>query len=405
MGARTPEITVNPDLLRWARETIGFDVKTAAKKVAVEPAVIREWEKEASSISIAKLRKIANAYKRSLALFFLSQVPAVPAFPPDFRTLDSTKTDDLSPEVRLAVRRAQRNREFYVELQEAFGEKWASLNFSFSLEEDAGNLAAQLRERIGIDTATQFAWQDKSEALKRWVNAVERLGILVFQMSLPLGEMRAFCLRDHSLPPAIVLNTKDDQHGRIFSLMHEMSHILLKQEDIEKIKIKRGEQEAHKSIEGFANSFAGSFLVPADSLLQNQYAKEYLSSKSDNSFQRLKGQYKVSGEVILRRFLDLAQITEREYQEKRNVINREIEQYREREQAKKRDKKGFRSVSMESFQRAGALLTAHTFKAIEQGKISEADAARFYEIKQQHISKIKKLSELRGQQGDYDNGH
>ena len=395
MASHAPEIRVNPGVLKWARETIGFDIPKAAKKIAVKPELVREWEEHEQEIPITRLRKVANAYKRSLALFLLPAAPAVAAFPPDFRTLDSTKTDELSPETRLAVRKAQRNREFFVELLESLGQKRQRIDLSFSLDDNPSELAARFRKRIGIELKTQSEWQDKSAALKAWIGVVESHGILVFQMSLPLAELRAFCLRDHSLPPAVVLNTKDDPHGRIFSLFHEISHLLIKQSDIDQLTQRKGEVEAHKIVEWFANNFAGSFLVPEDSLLANPFAKRYLESKSDYDLQRLKGQYKVSGEVILRRFLNLGFITQKEYRTKKAEIDRDMENYREKLAKKNKDKKGFRSVSMESFQRAGVLLTSKAFSAMAEGKVTGSEVARFYEVKQKQVAKIKGLLERR----------
>lgn len=395
MASHTPEIKISPSVLKWARETIGFDVPTAAKKISVKPAVVQSWEENESDISIAKLRKIANAYKRSLALFLLPIAPVAPAFPPDFRTLDSTKTETLSPATRLSVRKAQRNREFYVELLETLDQKRQEINLSFSLDDNPVELANQFRRRIGISVETQFAWDDKNTALRNWVAALENFGVLVFQMSLPLEELRAFCLRDHTLPPAVVLNTKDDQHGRIFSLFHEVSHLLIKQSDIDVLINRKGEADGHKIVEWFANSFAGSFIVPQESLMENRYAKQYLSTKSDSALQWLRSQYKVSAEVILRRFLDLGAISEKEYREKKASLDREIKDYRERQKKKSKKKGGFRSVSMESFQRAGVLVTSKTFDAMERGKISSSDVARFYEINQKHIPRIRGILDRR----------
>lgn len=395
MASHAPEIKVNPGLLKWARETIGFDIPKAAKKIAVKPELVQDWEEHEREISITRLRKVANAYKRSLALFLLPAAPAIAAFPPDFRTLDSTKTDTLSSGTRLAVRKAQRNREFFVELLDSLGQKRQRIDLSFSIDDNPSELAAHFRKRIGIELKTQAGWDDKSAALKTWIAAVESQGILVFQMSLPLTELRAFCLRDHSLPPAVVLNTKDDAHGRIFSLFHEVSHLLIKQSEIDQLTQRKGEVEAHKIVEWFANNFAGSFLVPEDSLLSNPYAKRYLETKSDYDLQRLKGQYKVSGEVILRRFLNLNLITQKEYREKKAAMDLEIEQYRERQEKKNKEKKGFRSVSMESFQRAGVLLTSKAFNAMAEGKVTGTEVARFYEVKQKQIGKIKGLLDRR----------
>lgn len=389
MPSISPQLKVNPEILRWARETIGYDLSVASKKISVKPEVLKNWERTESAISIPRLRNIANVYKRSLGLFLLADVPRIAAFPPDFRTLDSTRTEGLSPDVRLAIRKAERNREFYVELNEVLEEEVPNISKIFSLLENPEELAADFREYINVSLGDQAKWGDKGEALKGWISSIENIGILVFQMPMPISELRAFCLRGNSLPPAIVLNTKDDIHGRIFSLFHELSHLLIRSEDLEELNLKEGISGAHRYVEAFANQFSGNFLVPTDSLLSNPFTENYLASKSEYSFQRLKGIYKVSGEVILRRLLDLGKISNGEYKERVKEIRKKVEEYKKKQEAKRKDKSGFKNVSLESFQRSGPLLASKAFTAGEQGKISTADIASFYEIKQSHLKKIK----------------
>ena len=43
---------------------------------------------------------------------------------------------------------------------------------------------------------------------------------------IDVDEMRGFALSDHPLP-VIVVNKKDSVRGRIFSMLHELAHILL----------------------------------------------------------------------------------------------------------------------------------------------------------------------------------
>lgn len=401
MSLKTPEINIKPEILRWARESIGLDLEAAAKRISVKTETLVNWEQKESNVSLPKLRKLANVYKRSMALFLLPQVPNVPLFPPDFRTLDSLKTDKLSEAARLSIRKAERNREFFVELQKTLelGVKYPKP--FLSLDQRPEDAASQFRKEVKVTFAIQIEWPDKVAALRNWINIVEGFGVLVFQMPLPVREFRAFCIRgNNSLPPVIVLNTKDDPHGRIFSLIHEVSHLLIKQESIDHLIKNRGEVGAHKFVESFANEFAGSFLVPAENLLQNKYTAQYLENESDYAFQKLKSQFKVSGHVILRRLLNLNKINQNRYDAQVKILDEELEKYRQKVEAKKIEQKklgknGFKNVGMESFQKAGQLLTGQIFNAVSQGKISAAEVARFYEIKQKHISKIKTLFEGR----------
>ncbi len=80
-------------------------------------------------------------------------------------------------------------------------------------------------------------------------------------------------------------------------------------------------------------------MVPPASLLGNKYELQYRNDKSDSALARLKGEYKVSSEVILRRLLDLSRISLGEYREKKAAIEKEMEQYRKQLAAKNKEKK------------------------------------------------------------------
>jgi transcriptional regulator with XRE-family HTH domain len=85
--AQTTKALINPAMLEWARETAGYDIQRAAKKAQVKPDKYAAWEVGQSMPTVGQLRKLSNAFKRPLAIFYLSQVPK--AFQPikDFRRL------------------------------------------------------------------------------------------------------------------------------------------------------------------------------------------------------------------------------------------------------------------------------------------------------------------------------
>jgi DNA-binding transcriptional regulator YiaG len=57
--ARTPDALVSPELLVWARETLGLSVDDAAKKAAVRAERLASWEDGTDRPTIAQLRKLA----------------------------------------------------------------------------------------------------------------------------------------------------------------------------------------------------------------------------------------------------------------------------------------------------------------------------------------------------------
>jgi len=86
--------SVNPDILRWARETAGFTLEEAAEKLAVSEARgvpgaerLAAYESSEQEPSRPLLLRMAKQYRRPLLAFYMSQVPRTGQRGQDFRTL------------------------------------------------------------------------------------------------------------------------------------------------------------------------------------------------------------------------------------------------------------------------------------------------------------------------------
>jgi len=70
-------IPVNPEVLRWARETGGFDIPDVVvklKRKRITSETVTSWEKGTASPTYVQLERLAyEIYKRPLALFFFPE--------------------------------------------------------------------------------------------------------------------------------------------------------------------------------------------------------------------------------------------------------------------------------------------------------------------------------------------
>ena len=109
---------------------------------------------------------------------------------------------------------------------------------------------------------------------------------------------------------------------QIFTLFHELYHILLETSGIDKTVddyISRLEDNNRK-IEIACNAFAGRFLVPNEDIMTEIKDKEL----DDNDIESLAKEYCVSRDVILRKLLDLRKITKSFYEQKHKEYENEI---------------------------------------------------------------------------------
>lgn len=281
-------VNVNPKVLKWAREEAGFDLSEIAEKIDISIDEYKVWETLGENIPFGKLKILAGQYKRQLAVFFLPEVPEKISKPIDFRNL-AFQQKKLSRNVLMVMRDVTYFRQIALELQ---GEKYWKSHYNWlseieSIKQDNNALAVWLREKLNIDIEQQLSWKYDSQAYKSWRQAVEdKLGILIFQFSMPLNEIQGFCYTDE-FPYAIVVNSKHSYTSRLFTIFHELGHIVRHHSGM--CLIDEVNEKQHEEFS--CNSFAGNFLIPESYLV----ATENLSE-----IQTYATQFRVSREVYLR---------------------------------------------------------------------------------------------------------
>ena len=168
-------------------------------------------------------------------------------------------------------------------------------------------MADEMRRRLGVTLPEQADWRTYGEAFSAWRGAVEGLGVLVFQFSMPLRETRGFSLGDGT-PQAIVVNSFDAMTARLFTLLHELAHLCLDLSGLCLIEEKPPKQDV--PAERFCNRFAASVLVPKEALLAEKTLSERgaLERVPDDEVAGIANRFKVSKYVIWRRLAELGPI-------------------------------------------------------------------------------------------------
>ncbi|MBL7189998.1 MAG: ImmA/IrrE family metallo-endopeptidase [Phycisphaerae bacterium] len=172
--------------------------------------------------------------------------------------------------------------------------------------------------------------RDVDTALKKWRRAIESKGIYVFKNAFHLDEISGFCIYDYEFP-VIYLNNSMPMTRQVFTLFHELVHLLLKTGGIDKcndafLRKLRGD---NKRVEVLCNKFAGAFLVPASDFETILHEV----NPDEEGIQQLANRYKVSREVVLRTYLD-RKLVDRAYYERKS------KQWAEEAQKRRKQGKG-----------------------------------------------------------------
>lgn len=379
------ELKVNPDLLRWTRESAGIEIEEVAKRLSIKQEVVKNWETGERGVTYSRLESLADYYKRPVAVFFLPQVPVETLTPTDFRA-PAGQNVKVSKELRLTIRHARFVRNSYAEINPDYHPfKYKRI----SLSNDPEQAALKERQNLKISFEEQKGWSIGAEAYSNWVKILETAGVLVLHKSLPQEELNGFSLTDDKKPPVIVINSKDVPARKIFTLFHEYCHLLLDGGGICKINTTSKEVQRNNSVEAFCDKFAAAFLVPRDAFFAQ--LKLYPLNGEDNigSIRSVANAFKVSKQVILLRLLLENKITRTFYDSQMIVFNKEFEDFLKKKKEREKLSKGGVPPYILSISQNGKTFTRAVLKAYKEGKISNKEVSSYTGVRLKHVSTME----------------
>jgi Zn-dependent peptidase ImmA (M78 family) len=377
-------IPVNPRILRWARETAGYNIEGLVKKLdrkRVTLEVVNDWENGKDSPSYEQLERLAyEVFKRPLALFFFPEPPDEETPKQSFRTLPQEEIDLMDPILLYLIRQAKVIQENLRELfnGENPAKKHVCADIIIRRSDSVSDIAKAVRKYLGVGLQKQYALKSNEDALKYWRNLLEEHGVFIFKDAFKEEDCSGFCLYDNVFP-VIYLNNSQPKIRQIFTLFHELAHLLFRTGgiDFRNNDFVRRMSGDDKRVEVFCNKFAGEFLVPTKDIkpqIHNQMI-------DDNLLSRLAGKFSISREVILRKCLDLGYVTKAFYEAK-------VKEWEE-ERAERSSPGDWGNYYLTH----GAYLSGRyietAFSKYYQGGISKSQLADYLGMKEANVSKFE----------------
>lgn len=214
---------INHEVLKWAVAESGYPAADIAAHMKIDGAEFESWLAGSGGPTRGQFTKLAAKLRRPKAIFFLPKPPEANALPPNLRRAVGRTQRDLAADELLQVRRARRLQRLLSLLAR---DRQASPIALPTLDESSDPIAdgAALRSWLGVTIEEQLGWASPNEAFTAWSEAAERGGVVVMQLQLGQGGLRGFALPDDYAPLAAV-NTRENVQARIFTLLHELSHL------------------------------------------------------------------------------------------------------------------------------------------------------------------------------------
>ena len=240
-------------------------------------------------------------------MFFFPEPPHETDFVEQL-ALRSSEVEQLDPGIRILLRQARARQLSLMELNMDANPAGTKIfrDLHAQLGDSPTELAQQTRAYLDISVETQAGWNSAKEALGNWLESVEEKGIFVFKDAFRDDSVDGFCLI-HEQFPVIYLNNSRSSVRQIFSLFHELAHLLLGENGIT-----RGINPVGEQIEVFCNQFAAEFLVPSGDFETRFNDSLY----DDTTIEELARHYKVSRPVILLKLVNRGIFTSEDYRQK-----------------------------------------------------------------------------------------
>lgn len=308
----TLRVTVRPEMLRWACERAGFGIDEVARRVPQLPA----WESGERQPTLKQLEGFAEATHTPIGYFFLSEPPIEQVPIPDFRTIADKPVIRPSPNLLETIYLCQQRQDWYRDYARSMGDEPSTVVGSAHGTDEVTNTAAGIRSVLGFDLDERRNFSTWTEALRRFIEQVDSAGVLVMvngvvgsntRRKLDPDEFRGFTLID-DMAPLIFVNGADTKAAQMFTLAHELAHVLLGQSALSDSQART---VPNHEVERWCNQVAAETLVPLAAVRDVHEPKAELRAELD----RLARRFKVSTLVVLRRLRDIGALTAKQYRE------------------------------------------------------------------------------------------
>jgi Zn-dependent peptidase ImmA (M78 family) len=357
-------VKIQPELLQWAQERAELDTAELCSKFPK----YKEWISGETSPTFKQLEEFAAHAYVPLGYLLLSEPPEETLSIPDFRTVTNRKVKRPSPHLLDTIHAAQLRqswmREFLIERKEP------PLKFigSCNIGESPDVVATAIRRTLNLEPHWSRRLDSWEEALRILIQKTEEADVLVMingvvenntHRPLDVEEFRGFALVD-TYAPLIFVNGSDAKAAQMFTLTHELAHLLLGQGGVS------GFDDLHPSehkVESFCNRVAAEFLVPE---LELREVWVELKGNAD-PFNRLARIFKVSPVVAARRALDLKLISRQRYFDFYN-------EYLKKAALQKARSKGGGNFYLTLGMRLGKRFPAAVYSAAKEGRLAFREA-------------------------------
>lgn len=387
---------VNPEILRWARETAGLTLEEAATKIQLGPArgisgtdrlaALESLEEAAELPSRALLVRMSKQYRRPLLTFYLSRPPQRGDRGLDFRLLPgSTPHEDealLDALIRNVTSRQSMVRSVLEDEDEAEVLPFVG---SMTVSDGVPAMVASIVETLKVSGDDLREKADRETLFAVLRDHVESVGIFVLLIG-DLGShhsrvapevFRGYAIAD-DVAPFVVINDQDSRAAWAFTLVHELAHIWLGQTGVSGPVVDIGGER-------FCNDVASQFLLSEEALRQFEIPR---GTPLEAAVREFADEMNLSRSMIAYRLYRAGLIPKTQWQELRESFRQSWFQSVDDQRALAKDSQGGPNYYVVRGHRTGHALLDLVGRMVTSGALTTSKAGLVLGVKPTQVPKM-----------------
>ena len=264
---------INPNMLKYARESMVFDLKTAAKKLGIKDSKNQTAIEKLQSMELGQLnvthpilQNAVNHYKRPLIYFYFNSIPQEEKIGMDFRNFSNIfhiyKKEKGEALLRALIRDIKLKQNLVANVMEEEEAEPFSLPCKIDLNYNIQDAAALVIDKMKIDIEEYRNAKNAMNSFEYLRDKIEATGIFV----LLLGDLGSYHTRiepetfrgiafDSKFAPFIVINNYDNNYNNKYSwsytLLNMLTHLLIEKSGISNNFVAFGTHIPEDEIEEF----------------------------------------------------------------------------------------------------------------------------------------------------------
>ena len=328
-----PAVNVNiqPEIISWALS------QTQEEKLGDKMMNnITQWLNGTKTPTFNQIEDFSKKANIPLGYFFLQTPPVEQIELLEYRTVDSIQLANPSRNLIDTIHEMESVQDWMKDYRQEMGFDVLPVVGCMKGVKDASVIVDRIRNDLDLEYTWYEKCKDPREVFSYIRGKLEECGVVVMMSgvvgknthrALDVNEFRAFAMVDE-WAPLIFINTADSNGAKLFSLLHEVAHIWIGEDDL--FNDRRNRVDGVSATEVMCNAVAGELIVPK-SIFLNKWNASNNDMDVYATITELAKYFRCGEIVIARKAMDCKKIKQDEYH---HVVQTAIDNYNQMKENK-----------------------------------------------------------------------